>query len=161
MAYLLMFSIVIMLSFQYENSESSSNIMKRNLKFFIIIPSIFAALRDVSVGTDNISYYRIFDYCLNNTLEKAIVNLSSSTATESIESGFVLLTWICAKIFPNYYFFNFITSLVTFIFIVKGAEYYSDRISFTWIIITYLFTFFCPMINYVRQAISLSIVFYS
>ena len=163
MAYIAMFSCVIVLSFIYESIKSkkatSTKVLKGFLAFLIVmIPSVMGGLRDVSVGTDNFAYRDLF-YLARNFISynEYLKSLSNYTT----EVGFTFLVWLSSKIGGDYRILCFITSFIAMFFFFKGAKYFIGRSSFTIIIMCYLFVYYCPMYNYVRQSIALAICFYA
>lgn len=163
MAYIAMFSGVIVLSFIYENINSkkatSTKILKSFLAFLIVmLPSVMGGLRDVSVGTDNFAYRNLFNLSRNFVSYNEYLKSITSYTTEV---GFTFLVWIVSRISGDYRILCFITSLISMLFLFKGAKYFIGRSSFTIIIMCYMFIYYCPMYNYVRQSISLAICFYA
>lgn len=162
MIYFCCFLTVIALTNLYERSSKTvgNKILHNVLGLIIVlIPSLLGGLRDVTVGTDNMVYRRLFLGCFSRSLKDAIV--FSQARFGEIEKGFVVFVWLISRLGNNYAIFTFSTSLLTFSLFFLGLKNYQDRFSITLMMMVYLFIFYCPLYNYVRQGIALSIIFYS
>lgn len=163
MIYLVMFSSVIGLTYIYEHSgkvhygSRGERVLHGILGITIILlPSLLGGFRDLSVGTDNEVYATFVKYCSQHTLPEI---MEWSGGPEPIEKGFLLLVYCITKISPEYYMFAFVTSMLSFGLIFVGAKMHKEKYSMVVIVTAYLFLYYCPMLNYVRQSVALGLVF--
>ena len=162
MTYIITFTLSIMISFIYEHR---SNRRKGDLQgtvllfLLVIILSLVAGCRSPQLGTDNIVYYDTFKVACNSDLNTVL--LFNQSKLESFETGFMILVWVISRLGDSFFWFCFITSLITNSLFIIGMKYYEDRYSFTLEVICYLFLFYCPFINYVRQGVALGICFFA
>lgn len=121
----------------------------------ILIPSILAGVRDVSIGTD-VEYYLLpeFNVALNVDDFKTYIALIWEK-----ELGYMLLVFVIAKLFGNIqcllFFFQFITMLCIYI----GAWKFRKSTSLPFVLFLYFFVFYNSFYNLFRQSISMSIIF--
>lgn len=158
MIYLIVFLGTISLTFFYEKLKCSSKIVFFCIEILIIlIPSLLGGYRSIYLGTDNQTYYYLFQYASSHSFIESL----SPRRYPDIESGFMSLLWLISRVDSSFFSYAFFTSFITFAFIFKGAKYFKSRLSMTIIVMVYLFIYYCAMYNYVRQGIALSIVFFA
>lgn len=158
MIYFLIFIFIIELTFCFEHTKNKqSKIILATL--IILTLSFLAGSRSPNIGTDNLVYAEFYQKCVSSSLKQIFIQNSSEI--ESFEVGFVFLTWMISRIGSDFYTFAFFTSLISFSFIFLGINYYKARFSMSISIMAFLFMFYCPLLNYVRQGIALSIAFFS
>lgn len=91
----------------------------------ILFPVLVFAMgfRDYHVGIDTVTYKQIFEDYLQYSWEKV---LTDDSDTDRIELGFRILMKICGDIYPNYYFYQILSSLLfillSFIFIYRYTK---------------------------------------
>ena len=121
----------------------------------ILIPSILAGLRDVSIGTD-VTVYVLGDF-----------NIALNTETYAQyalyiwekEPGYMLLVFLIAKLFGSVQWLLFFIEFIIMVCIYIGAWKFRDKLSLPFVLLIYFCVFYNGSYNLVRQAISLSIVF--
>lgn len=164
MIYLGVFSVTIVLTYlyQYGMRNKQYGLIRYTLALLIIlIPSLFGGLRDIRIGTDNISYNQMFQFCYHHDLVDLFSSGRNVEVVASVEKGFIVLLWLLSRLGNDFYIFAFGTSLVTFTFIFLGMDYFKDRYSMPIMMAIYFFIYYCDLFNYVRQGIALSIVFFA
>ncbi len=162
MIYLSVFTIVIALTYLYEHS--GKNAYEKYYHIFleiviVMLPALLGGFRAITVGSDNLNYNEVFQYCTTHSLYDAFK--TGGYISEDLEIGFMFLTWILSKLGKNYFFFAFTTSVITFALFFEGVKYFKERFSMTIMVMCYLYIYYCPMYNYVRQGVALAIIFYA
>lgn len=119
--------------------------------------SFAMGFRDINVGVDTVEYKIIFDDYLNYNWNKIITDDSSE---DRIELGFKILMKVCGEIYPNYYFYQFIFSII-YIFLNLNLIYrYTSNV-----ILTCAFFLgggmFMQAFNIARQMFAVAIVGYA
>lgn len=158
MIYFLTFILVIGLTFCFEHSKNTCTKLLL-VVLIVMILSFLGGSRSPNIGSDNPVYAEFYHQCVNSSLKQILIK--NHNEVESFEIGFVFLTWIISRFGNTFFTFAFSTSLISIIFILSGILYYKSRFSMSISIMVFLFMFFCPLLNYVRQGIALSIVFFS
>ena len=154
--YFIAFISVIFMALASKNKSDNPNDSKKINIFFIlslIIPFIFLAFRDISVGVDYKSYIELYFRFLNGYVTK--VDL------EWIGVGYATLIKIFCFIFGKYYFVFFGTiGFLTLLYFWKTIYNESEK---PWMSLFFLFMFFfyCQMFNQARQMFAISIAFYA
>lgn len=160
MIYLIVFSMTIALTCLYDHAYAKSKRLYLNILELIIIlvPSLLGGFRATTVGSDNLNYAAVFQYASSHGLMDVV---STNILGAEIEKGFLILTWFLARIGNSFFVFAFGTSFITFTFVFKAIKYFRNRFSMTVMVMLYLFIYYCPLYNYVRQGIALALIFYA
>lgn len=124
----------------------------------ISIPSLLGGFRAPTLGSDNLNYYKVFQYASSLGLTDL---LKSNVLDAELEHGFLILTWLLAQLGKDYFIFAFATSFLTFAIMFEGIKYFRNRYSMTIMVMVYLFVYYCVLYNYVRQGIALSVIFFA
>lgn len=147
-----------------EKYNISSNGKKINLGLVIIallIPMIVASSRNIiNLGDSKFYGDIIFNYARENNWTSFYNYFHNNYF--SIESGFLLLTYLISKFTSNYHILFFIYSMINIILIYDGLNKLKKHIDFnkwTAMLIFYLL-FFGQTLNFVRQCLGLAIAFW-
>lgn len=121
----------------------------------ILIPSILAGLRDVSIGTDVSGYIESeFNIAIAIDSFKEYFSLIWKK-----EKGYLLLVFVIAKYFGDIHWLLFFMSFITMTCIYVGAWKFRKDVSLSMILLLYFCFFYNDSYNMVRQSMSMSIVF--
>lgn len=130
--------------------QKSYDILKKVILFFILFAlTAYSACRG-QIGTDQISYKKIFDECIQ-------ASSSGYAAKYSTEAGYIFINKFFGSISRNYYFMQFFVSLFIAVILFKHISKNSVFPFFS------LFIYFCDdyvllNIEAVRQAIAVAIL---
>ncbi len=166
MEYLITFLTVIALTWITEHSTDKGPdkwIKKFIILVILCIPSLLFALRDIRVGTDTAAYMNRFAAACGKTFDDYVFSEINYAINESLETGFMIFIWIVSKFTNSFAVFEFVLCFLTFCFFFEGAKYFSkkEEYSLTLMVAIYLFVYFCPFMNYQRQGLAVSILWYS
>lgn len=157
MTYIICFVLTTIFTYlaqkQFEKNNKSGIIFSF---YAILIPSIVAGLRALDVGRDVSSYvtpvinasryYNFTDY-MNHLYY--------------LETGYKIFGYLITKITLSPNFFLFIIQFITILFIFLFAYKNRNRISMTFVMITYLLLWYCTSLTFMRQSIAMAIIIYS
>ena len=119
----------------------------------LFIPCIIASLRDLSIGTDNLSYYNLFMKSQNYSFFDFVFIKSSG---EILYYG---LCWITSNLLNNYAIFSFLCQLLTILPIYWVLNKESEKSSTVLLGMTiYYLVVYNTSLNMIRQSISLSFI---
>ena len=127
MAYIIAFGLIISLSWIYEHSRQVkyNPITRITISIIILlIPALLSAMRDISVGTDTISYYNRFISARHSTLSSFILRNSNQAGGETIELGFLFFIYFLSRFVSSFELFEFSLTIITFGIFFKGAKYF-------------------------------------
>ena len=128
---------------------------KRNNKYLVwiivLMLSLIAGLRSVSVGIDTKTYDLVFSLITEGYLRPMY----------GIEKNYVLLCSFFLKLWNNHQFLLFVFAFITHGLILFRLWYERNHISFSFGVISYYILFFGFSLNGMRQMFAASIVFYS
>lgn len=165
--YLLTFIISCLFIYIAEGVSNRSIIFGRFFLFLaILIPSILAGIRNLTIGTDVLNYVApIYDaansansfYTFQNI---PILNGILLVPISSFEIGFNALVYIITKIFGSLFFVLFFIQFLCISLTMFGL--WSLRREFpVWLgMLTYYLCFFNTSLNLVRQSIAMSILIF-
>ncbi len=165
MEYILMFISVISLTWLYEHSQYkySNKIYHFILILLIVIlPSILSGIRDVNIGTDTLTYKELFINAKNNKLSDLLYT-NTIAQGDNYETGFIIYVWLLSRMISNFNMFEFVNTFLTFGIFFNGAIYFKKKCeySLTLMVSIYLFVYYCAFLNYGRQGLSISLLWYS
>ena len=121
----------------------------------ILIPSIIAGFRDISVGVDGKVYVEPVLRSFKG------LTISRAWGLHKIEKGYIILTYIVSLITLNPNVMLFIINLIISYFIYMTAFKYRNHINMTIFIIIYVLYFYTKSLNIMRQCIGIVIFMYS
>ncbi len=159
MIYLVVFFTAICLFIAGEKYKS--NILGRLFSFLgILLPSILAGLRDVTVGTDTGGYVYYFQYISGLNY---VTDLFGNAYLERLhlELGYRLLNFLISRFTSDAHWMLGILAFLTILFVYEGARNYEDRYPVWLIMSSFLFIYFCNDLNVARQGLAVAIVFYA
>lgn len=126
----------------------------------IILASVFAGLRSVMMGTDNITYSDYFSTVRStSTLVEALTN--SFLIRANLGKLFIIINYIVSRFTDKYYWFSIFASFITVLFIYLGAYKRRNNSSMFFVMLAFFFMFYGNTWNIVRQGLTLSIVFFA
>lgn len=139
---------------------------RRNKKIFaiilggtsVLILSIMAGIRSYDVGTD-IDFYILPFYRRAQIYSASFQSLWNANA-ENVEVLFLILEYISARVFHSPHFVMFALSLLTNGFVYKGIIKQRERMSVSFAWLTYCLIYFNVSLNFMRQSVSVAILFY-
>lgn len=158
--YLLIFVLTTILIYLSEKAFYKKNSYFWGISAVIII-SVFAGMRAVSVGTDTASYLLEYNRACNR-----IGNfwwLYKVDNVFDIELSFILIDYITAHFRSGFFLLLFVYAIITngFIYFAIRNEYVTKQINmwFPWIV--YCTMFYNATLNNMRQWVSLAIIYYA
>lgn len=121
----------------------------------ILIPSILAGLRDVSLGTD-VELYLVphFEMALQTETFSNYMSLIWQK-----EPSYLLLVFLVTKIFGNIQWVLFFIEFIIILCVYIGAWKLRKQISLPFVLLIYYLIFYNDTYNLLRQAIAMAIVF--
>lgn len=123
----------------------------------ILIPSIFAALRDYSVGTDTIAIRKIFEITQNiNSVRELIFLCQNDIFLKKVDIGYNFLSYLISKLFNDYHFMLFLISFLNGLLVYFSLYIMKNSCSIFLGEIIYLFTQYNASFNMFRQSIAMS-----
>lgn len=155
--YIVCFSIVILETYFSEKMFKED---KKELGYFfgiliILTLSIFAGMRDLTIGTD------VLGYVAKDFNNASYYSLGKLLEISNEEYGFVFLCFICNKVFGNIHALLFIIEVIisTFLFLFLKNNRRNNSMTFTMII--YLLFCYPESFCIVRQHIALAICLFA
>lgn len=131
--------------------------VNRNRKIFIILSFIYMgvimAFRSVEVGVDTKNYQTIFELMSDTR----ITDILSNFHTYSMEVGYALFMKICSIIYPNYYFFQVVFTIIFSILAAKFIYEETDNI-FVGVIVFLGIGIYATTFNIARQMLATVLV---
>lgn len=128
----------------------------------ILLPAILAGCRDSSVGVDTGAYGISFfqSACLSDSFMEFFKPYMTSITGEPL---FFLIIYIASRFTNNYHAGLFAYNLITIIFLYAGMKRYKKLMNTPiWLgMLLYYLAFYNRTLNMMRQAIAISVVFYS
>lgn len=147
--------VIYFLGALFGKKEYGSNKSRKLVVVLYILPLfLLTALRDVSIGPDTVSYYRIFTRIAGRD------TYIHAFAYDHFEPGYVLLNYIIGKAGGSYYLMQILISAFLYYVIGKFIYEYSENIAFSVFILlanNYVF----GMMNVVRMWIVVAILLYT
>lgn len=150
----LMYSFVIgfTLLFTYKANNSKNKLYFKVYSILaVLIPTIFAGMRALNVGTDIMVYaYQTFEK------SSAYTSLNSFLNVNSIEGGYAALAFICSHLCGNVHVFLAFTAMLQIIPIYICAVKLRNEYNMIWPMMIYLMIFYIVGFNVMRQSIAAS-----
>lgn len=143
--YLIVFFISSFLFYIAAKRERKWNI---TVAFAILIPSLLAGLRDLSIGTDTIVYYDIYN------VASSAESYSSFLLTLNTEYFYYIMSHI-AKYMGGFWGLLFLYQGLTIIFIYNVAYKYRHNLNVFLVFALYFFLFFNFSLNIMRQCLAM------
>ena len=152
-------------------SEKQHNKLLRNILVVVslLLPSLLAGFRSINIGTDVLTYVKpLFDLALQSDSFVEFLNLPIYRTWRylpvyTIEIGYLLLTYVVAKLFHSLIALNFIISLIIISLIYFGLvkmNQINSHISVPFGLMTFYLLFFNGSLNTIRQYLAFSIIFW-
>lgn len=148
--YLLTFSVSSL--FFYLASLKNKNISIYSL-IALMLPSLLACFRDLSVGTDTEVYYLLYEEISSESFTNAIYN------SYNVEISFILMSSI-AKYFGGFPFVLFVYQFLTIYFIYSVAFKFRKRLPVWLVLFLYYCFFYNNSLNIMRQCLAASFIVY-
>lgn len=124
---------------------------KKAVWLLVVLLSLVAGLRAVTVGIDTKTYDKIFN----------LISLGEVQSIYSIEKSFIYICAVLLKIWNNSNFLFFIFAFVSHGLILFRIWKDREHISFRWSVFSYYILLFSFSLNGMRQFIAVAIVFYA
>ena len=130
----------------------------------IMLLSLLAGFRDVSIGTDVKIYANgVYFAASKVTNVKELFNFlfhSSLHTVNEIESAYLFVAFVGAKVFKSLFGTLFLTSLVINIGVFAGLYRIREHLSYNIAIMVYCFMFYQNTYNLMRQWMAMAIIIY-
>lgn len=132
---------------------------KKKPSFFLIglavlLPAFLAGVRDDTIGTDRLVYGDLLFY---DVLDSQDLFHLDDIWTGWIEPGYIYLNVLLGRIWPNINFFYFVLSLIQGVCVLAALKVLNIRKYAGYAYAAYLFLFFQPALNLLRQSLSVSV----
>lgn len=122
----------------------------------VLIPSIVAGVRDLSIGTDTRGYL-LADFNISNNVS----SIRDAAKLSNEELGFISLVYFVTHVFGNIHVLMFIIEFIIMCFVVKYALSANSKDEACAVILFYMFLCFANSMCIMRQHISLAILLFS
>lgn len=160
--YLIVFLVVELFAFfSTKNNDKNETKKTKNNNFHIIIIifllSLLGGLRSVNIGTDVLVYgKRWFDVaCASNSFNEYISIINTT------DTGYLLINYTVSRFTNNINIFLFIHQLICNSLVIYTLYHYKEKCPFWLSTLCYICLFYCKTFNILRQAVALSMIFYS
>lgn len=138
--------------------------LKGNIKYFlyflsILIPSLLAGMRDLTIGTDVLNYaYPIHVVACNSN---NFFSYLSNPDLAKFEKGYLTFAYITAKLDKDIFLNLFLTEFLTASCFLIGLIHFKKKrpISISLGMLIFYLLFFNPFLNAIRQGIAMGLVF--
>lgn len=163
--YLVFFSITILCAHIVERVKS---VPLKRITFMgtVLFPSFLAGIRASTVGTDVLTYVRPIYWAalsqpnLLSYRETTVFRSFEFVPISNFESGYTFLVYLTTKVFGNFFSVLFVTQLLitglSFVGLWKLKKIHN--FSFPLSVCIYLFFFYNPSLNMVRQSIAMAFI---
>lgn len=157
--YLITFLLVEIFAINISTKNNSATTKKLPLQPIIIILllSILGGMRNNVIGTDVLVYgERWFDIaCISNSFTEYINRINTS------DTGYLFINYVVSRFTNNFNIFLFIHQLICNSLVISTLYKYRGKSPFWLSTLCYICLFYCRTYNILRQAVALSIIFYS
>lgn len=124
----------------------------------IVIPAFIAGARDVTIGTDRLVYG---DSLFNDVCKSSSLLKLESRWEGWVEQGFIYFNYLVSMVTKTYFGYYFILSLTENLFVVLSLKELRISKYAGLSYMCFLFLFFQPAMNMIRQALALSVLLYA
>lgn len=133
--------------------------MRRMSVFFsVFVLAGLAGLRDYTVGTDVLGYgVSVFQEA---HIHHSYFDYSTQTMLR-MESGYLMLNFLVSRITGDFHLMLFLLMFMQIFFIENGLLYFRKKIPVIYGFATFVFFYFSPSLNIMRQMLALAIIFYA
>lgn len=150
------FFFYLAVSIKYSDDRQNKLLFPIFIALTIIIPSITAGVRDLSIGTDTKGYL-LADYNISNNVNE----FSEALSLSNEELGFIGLVYLVSHVFGDIHVLMFIIEFIIMSFIVKYALLAKSKDEACTILFFYMILCFANSMCIMRQHISLAILLFS
>ena len=154
--YLLIFSLSIYFTFLANKTPRSSGLFYIYSICAILLPSLLAGFRDLSIGTDTVNYLYYFENSISYSNFESFL-----TSNPNVEPGFLLLNYLVSRFSQEYVFFLFTVHLIIVLLIYISAFKIRNYITPSWVMFIFLFMMYNESLNAMRQYIAISLSLYA
>jgi len=119
-----------------------------------ILASI-AGMRSITVGSDTQIYSNIYQLAKNSGSFVSYRDIYST-----VESGYLLLTWIITKMGFSWGGYLFLVNLITNFFVFKSIYILRDKINLDVSVLLYMLVYWLYSLNIMRQSLSMSVILF-
>lgn len=134
--------------------EKDRNVVFVLVAAALLLPALLAGVRDETIGTDRLVYGDVLFYDVIKSQD--LLHLDGMW-TGWIEPGYIYLNVLVGKIYPNVNFFYFVLSLIEGICVIASFRVLKIKKFSGFAYAAYLFLFFQPAMNALRQSLSVSV----
>lgn len=142
---------------KWKYSEKLANLIFLSLMLLVCLFAM--GFRDTSVGVDTVSYKQFFDDYVHYDWNKILTEKPTGNG-DTVELGLKILMKLCADIYPNYYFYQFIFSSIYLLLIFNFIYKHTSNVVLAFAIFLggglYMQTF-----NIARQMLAIAFTAYS
>ncbi len=124
---------------------------KRAVWLIVLLFSLVAGLRAISVGIDTKTYHTIFTHVSNGNIENIF----------GIEKGFIYICEVLLRVWDSNQFLLFMFGLISYALCIFRFWKHREYIAFRWAVLFYCVLFFAFSLNGLRQFVAASIVFFA
>ena len=124
---------------------------KKTVWLMVILVSLIAGLRAISVGIDTKTYDTIFKYAANGNVKSIY----------GVETSFIYICMGLLNVWNSSHFLLFVFALVSHGLILFRIWKDREYISFAWSVFAYYILFFAFSLNGLRQFVAVAFVFYA
>lgn len=160
--YILCYLSVGLLLYNFENQKQSNQ--KLIIFVCIMLLSLLAGFRDASVGTDVRIYANgVYLAASRVTNTKELIDFlfrSPLHIVNEIESAYLFISFIGAKIFRSLFGPLFLTSLIINTGVFAGLYRIKEHLSYNIAIMVYCFMFYQQSYNMMRQWMAMAVIIY-
>ena len=155
MIYLVIFFISAFFSFMYQKAKKKTA-QKVFAILAILLPTLLAAFRNESIGTDTL-YYIKDTFMRACTYDSWISFIQSS----DIEIGYLLINFIVSRITHNIHVLYFVLQFIIQFLIFKACTKMKNQVPVWFSYLSFLLLYYNRSLNMCRQTIALSMVLYA
>lgn len=140
-----------------KNNVQKSRKINITVIIIVLLLSLLGGLRSINIGTDVTVYgKRWFDIAYTSSSFNEYINIINTT-----DIGYLFTNYIISRFTNNINIFLFIHQLICNTLVIYTLYRYKEKCPFWLSTLCYICLFYCRTFNILRQAIALSVIFYS
>lgn len=150
------FFFYLAVNLKFSEDKNEKHLILVFVALTVLIPSIVAGVRDLSIGTDTRGYL-LTDYNISSNVS----SIRDAAKLSNEELGFISLVYFVTNVFGNIHVLMFIIEFIIMCFVVKYALSANSKDEAYAVILFYMFLCFANSMCIMRQHISLAILLFS